>query len=489
MKISRCMSTQHPDNAKQPFFATNSVLNGEDEIKEAYYAYSHLNCKEQLWDCEGKEVDSFVVKKLLNKYDDFFKDKELGKDLFLTLRVPNPSVEKVEAKVLLETLESIPRSTDAASIFYEEDVIPIFEIAVPMTTSSKELIRISNYYKKIVVGKESKSLFSGDITISKWIGSFRPKRIKIIPLIETKESMLDSAKIVENFVKAEKIDDYIRVWLARSDPALNYGSVSAVLINKIALQKLYNLQEKLSIEILPIIGCGSAPFRGNFKPTNIDNCLKGYPSIQTHTLQSAFKYDYPEKIVNEAVEKLNSSKRHKPVCLDDEKCTKIIEKVSKEYGKQVRMVAPIVNKLAKFIPYRRMRRLHIGLFGYPREASNIKLPRAIGFCASLYSVGFTPELLGLNVLTQKDIEYIQTIYPNFFNDLKDALMYLNKDNLHYLPTSLTKKLKKSLEITDYLVDERHRLITSKIMKDLKSGNTAAIQEHIVEGAIIRGFLG
>jgi len=61
-KIPRCMSTQHPDNVNLPFFAKSTVLGGEDEIQEAYYALSHLGCDEQMWDYEGKEVDSFVVK-------------------------------------------------------------------------------------------------------------------------------------------------------------------------------------------------------------------------------------------------------------------------------------------------------------------------------------------------------------------------------------------------------------------------------------------
>ncbi len=40
-KIPKCMSTQHPDNANSPFFAENTELGGEDEIQEAYYAFSH----------------------------------------------------------------------------------------------------------------------------------------------------------------------------------------------------------------------------------------------------------------------------------------------------------------------------------------------------------------------------------------------------------------------------------------------------------------
>src|SRR3989344_5166478 len=116
-RISRCMSTQHPDNAATPFFSDHEVLQGETEVKEAYYVFSHLRCREQMWDCEGKEVDNFVVAKLLSRYEQFFRENTLGRDNFITLRIPNPSIEKSEAKVLLETLESIPRNHDAARAF------------------------------------------------------------------------------------------------------------------------------------------------------------------------------------------------------------------------------------------------------------------------------------------------------------------------------------------------------------------------------------
>ena len=46
-------------------------------------------------------VDNFVVKKLLSKYESYIKNKRFDKDLFLTLRVPNPDCEKAEAKILL----------------------------------------------------------------------------------------------------------------------------------------------------------------------------------------------------------------------------------------------------------------------------------------------------------------------------------------------------------------------------------------------------
>lgn len=113
--IPRIMSTQHPDNYSIPFFASSPILEGEDEITEAFYAFSVLGADEQMWDFEGKEVDEFVVKKLLERYPTFFKNNILGKDIRLTPRVPNPSVEKEEAKLLLETLQGIARSAATAT--------------------------------------------------------------------------------------------------------------------------------------------------------------------------------------------------------------------------------------------------------------------------------------------------------------------------------------------------------------------------------------
>ncbi len=486
--VSRTMSTQHPDNVNNPFFSDSAELGGEDEIKEVFYAFSHIHSREQLWDCEGKEVDNFVVKKLLTKYEPYFKKHILGKDVFLTLRVPNPSVEKNEAKILLETLESIPRNFDAAKLFYVDDIAPIFEIALPMTTDYRELVRIAEYYKHYVVGKQHHKL-GNDVTIAEWIGKFQPEILRIIPLIETKDNILSPEKIVEPFLKEEKIEDYQRVWLARSDPALNYGNLATVLMLKVSFQKLSELKEKSSVDILPILGCGSAPFRGNFKPTNIKNCIQGYPSVYTFTLQSAFKYDYNINEVNKAVEYLNESKPSRPVAVDEKKCNAIIEKLMNEYRKQVKLLVDYINNISPYIPSRRKRKLHIGLYGYSRSIGDLKLPRAITFCAALYSYGLPPEILGLNVLEEKDVDYIKDIYANFENDLRDSLQYLNKDNLKIFPHEIAKKIEEVIKMVDYEENSKHNKVTSIILDDLKKKDYRLLTENITRAGFIRGFLG
>ena len=303
--VPRCMSTQHPDNATVPFFATSGVLAGEDEIREAFYAYSHLGCDEQMWDVEGKEIDTYVVKKLLSFYPEYFRDHVLGEDLRLTLRVPNPTVESTEAKILLETLESIPRSYDAARLFYGRDVAPIFEVILPMTTSAKCIDRIYRYYVDHIIERQHTRFRGDDVTIAEWIGEFSPSSIEVIPLFEDVPTMVRAADIVEEYLADKSLSDQ-RVFLARSDTAMNYGLVSAALANKIALYRLDELSARSGVRLHPIMGMGSAPFRGGLSPATAERVGREYPSAVTFSIQSAFKFDYPPDEVRAACELLKS---------------------------------------------------------------------------------------------------------------------------------------------------------------------------------------
>ena len=484
-KIPKCMSTQHPDNVHTPFFAENTELGGEDEIQEAYYVFSHLGCDEQMWDCEGKEVDNFVVKKLLSKYESFFMDKKLGIDLFITLRVPNPTVEKAEAKILLETLESIPRSFDAAKLFYQEDIPPIFEVILPMTASPNCLDRIYRYYSDFVVGKQNKPFKEGDITIAEWIGEFKPERINVIPLFEDMRPMLDAHHMTREYLQDKNVE-YQRVFLARSDPAMNYGLVSAVLLNKIALQRLHRLSEEINVKIYPVVGVGAAPFRGNLKPATVERVVEEYPSTHTFTIQSAFKYDNPPEEVSKSIKKLRERKTGLPQEVDEEKCLEIIKKYSKEYRKQVASLAPIINNVARYVPGRRKRKLHIGLFGYSRDVEGISLPRAITFTSALYSIGLPPEILGLNSLNEDDLQFVSEVYVHFEDDLKDALRYLNRNAFAFLPKELETRIRDF--VTDFETDEEHKGITDCVLESLKK-ETGNMEEYVLRAANLRRFLG
>jgi phosphoenolpyruvate carboxylase len=484
------MSTQHPDNVLLPFFAESKDMSGNDEIQEAYYAFSHLGCDEQMWDYEGKEGDDFVVRKLLTKYEHFFKQVRLGQDVFLTLRLPNPDVEREEAKVLIETLDSIPRSCDAARIFYGKEIPPVFEVILPMTMSSESLNRVYYYYKNFVVGKENLPFFPGDITIAEWIGECRPKNINVIPLFEDKEHMLEAHNIMRAYLKDKDIT-HQRVFIARSDPAMNYGMISAILCNKIALQRLRRLSEEIGVDLYPILGAGSAPFRGHLAPETVDNVLAEYPDIQTFTVQSAFKYDNPAPSVTAAINKLKMSQMSRGYDVDEGKCLEIIEKVSAEYQRLIELLAPLINHIATFVPKRRMRKLHVGLFGYARSIGKITLPRVISFCAACYSIGLPPEIIGTNVLSQADIKYLKDMHANFIFDMKTAMAYFNEDVLALLPEEVVRAIHNLplQDWDDYKINIEHKAVTSQIIKAIKENNTANLRDMVIEAANVRRFLG
>jgi hypothetical protein len=158
-------------------------------------------------------------------------------------RVPNPKIEGAEKKVFVETLYNIAVACDVASTFYKKEVAPIFEVILPFTTDAKELIWLYEYYRRTIAATEE--VFLGEnMKVKDWIGCFGPKSIEVIPLIEDFESILNADKIVEPYIRVVK-PRYLRVFIARSDPALNYGVLCAVLLSKLALSKLKLLENKL----------------------------------------------------------------------------------------------------------------------------------------------------------------------------------------------------------------------------------------------------
>jgi phosphoenolpyruvate carboxylase len=149
-------------------------------------------------------------------------------------------------------------------------------------------------------------------------------------------------------------------------------------------------------------------------------------------------------------------------------------------------LAPLINKVAKFVPKRRKRKLHIGLFGYCRTLGEHCLPRAIAFTASLCSIGLPPSILGINILNQKEYDFIKTQYIYFEEDLKDALKYYNPDQ-KFLSFDIDAILKEFG--IDYEFDEEHKKITDSIIQSLSQNKSEDLTQKVLLAANIRKFLG
>jgi phosphoenolpyruvate carboxylase len=474
-----------------------------------------------MWDSEGKDTDTRVVRKLLQKHWDYFSAHTIGEDIFLTYRIPNPKIEGPERKFFVETLQNIPVAHDVASLVYRRDVIPIFEVILPFTTEAQELIMLLNYYKKAIIGHEDVALYES-ITTKDWIGSFNPKTIKVIPLVEDFNSIVNVDKIVRPYLQAVKPRQQ-RVFIARSDPALNYGLICAVILSKIALSKLKQLEKQQDTLIYPILGVGSKPFRGHLSPENIDNFLEEYKGLSTVTVQSAFRYDYPTAQVKEGVETLNQRLPNgdpETIELEEEKALmSLLAKCRLEYESQIELLAPFINSVSAYVPPRRARKLHIGLFGYSRCVAGVCLPRAISFAASLYSVGLPPEFIGLRALNQlNDVEWaaLKKHYLKMQSDLKLVGAYVSRQNIDMLleMNSQTAKranmnretVQKALENTleDWkaveekldlklgpktLSERKHENFTNNFLLSYLQKEDAEAKRALLESAKIRKCLG
>jgi len=485
MDVPRCMSTQHPDNATVPFFASSAVLAGEDEIREAFYTYSHLGCDEQMWDVEGKEIDLYVVRKLLSSHEGFFREHVLGEDLRLTLRVPNPTFERTEGKVLLETLESIPRSSDAARAFYGRDVAPISEVILPMTTSSRAVDRVYRYYTDHIVARQHRRFAEDDITIAEWFGDFYPPRIHVIPLFEDAPSMLRAHRILERYLEGKEATDQ-RVFLARSDTAMNYGLVSAALANKIALARLDELAARIGVRLHPILGLGAAPFRGGLTPSTAERVGREYPSAVTFTIQSSFKFDHPPNEVRAACEHLRGRPIGRPDPVDVRRALEVMKRTTAAYRRHVVELAPLIDTAARFVPARRARKLHIGLFGYARELGGVRLPRAISFTCALYSLGLPPELLAFDAMSAEDLAFVRRVYPSFDAEISAALRFADLD-APLVPASLRAALLRAGFDAD--PDRDHRAIIGRIRAALDAHEHTRVSDLVTQAALLRRFLG
>ena len=489
--VPKVMSTQHPDNAAPaPFADEEGVLRANGEVNEAFQIFS-LGCDEQMWDSEGKEADNHVVQKLLTGYPEFFREKRrLGQDVVLTLRVPNPGIERDMRKSMVEALQSVPSARDIAHSFYggiEDDAAPIQEVILPFTTSAEEISLVEAYYRNIIVGQEAQTLPNGNL-VKDWVGEFYPKRLRVIPLIEDMEHLFNCDRILEEYLEGRDLPGQ-RVFLARSDPALNYGIVAAELVLKVALVRLRELETRIGVPFFPIIGAGSVPFRGHLTPLNVDRALREYPSAYTFTVQSAFKYDYDIGDVQRGIDQLREHRPWEPVPVDQDRAREIIDKTTAEYQDRVRDLLEVISTVAGHVPRRRERKLHVGLFGYGRSLGGFggaTLPRAIGFAASLYSIGVPPELLGLAALDEDDLAFVRETCPSLDEDLRAALRFANER--HVMDLLGENYMRIVARFTDEL-DRVHEGLTGAVWAGISGDAPVHIQNYVQEAAHLRRFLG
>ncbi len=429
-KIPATMVSQHPDHANKPYWLDNAYIRNQDEIYEAYSSFFDLGVSEYKWDWEGKFVDEAVVERMLAEYYEDFKKAPLGKEKFLTFRLPNPKVE-TEFRLGRAFMGIIGASGLAEKTGLHTP--PLFEVILPMTENAQEIIAVQEAFRELSGLKHPLLKMSTSL-----------RQVEIIPLFEQNEVIMDSDNIVNEYIEYYKkafggVPEYIRPYVARSDPALNAGIVPTVLAIKIALSRYKKLAEKTGIQMYPIIGSASLPFRGGLTPYSVKQFVNEYKGIKTALLQSAFRYDYPLEDVRSAIKELEETlqKTEAVIIPEDEELAlkEIIGEFSRAYASVIEGLAPVINQVAGVLPKRRERVQHTGLFGYSRGVGKVRLPRAIGFTAALYSVGAPPEIIGTGralhemSASPEKIALLEKYFISFKSEMERASKFVHKKAL------------------------------------------------------------
>ncbi len=500
-KIPATMATQHPDNSCKTYFTDKRFISATDEVEECYRCFSELGVDEYMWDWEGKFVDEAVIDRLFNSYHDYFKENQIGRDIFLTFRIPN---------IWIESSHKLPRafmnllSSEKAANDYKLHPTPLFEIILPMTTSADQLIYLQKAFKKIAQA-------TADIFQLK----SKLDMVELIPLLEEFQVMANCKNILHEYVKSLKEEydhkpSYIRIFTARSDPAINGGFIPAKLSAKLAINLYHEFEDETGIEVHPWIGGGSLPFRGGINPENIEAAIEEYKGVSTLTAQSAFRYDYDLDEVKAAIKKMNSKlpnnrKKYIRLSKDEQEAIKELNTQSIAiYQPIIEKIADTINTVSVKLPSHRERVQHIGLFGYSRGVGKVKLPRAIKFTGALYSLGLPPELIASGRVLKlakemKILDLVEKLCPYLREDFAHAGHYLNKENLEHMckNNGVWKEIRDEIDyIEDYLgIDigpkEPHHIIhrnfTSNIFHRLNLDED--FSRDVLKAAEIRKSLG
>ena len=432
IKIPKTMATQHPDNARAPYWEKdgNGFVSSSEETAECVDAFRDLGIEEFMWDWEGKFTDEAVIDRLFHHYLDYFKKNPLGLKKRLTFRIPN--IWQEHGYSLIRALMVILTSEDFARDL-KFHYPPLFEVILPMTENANQLIFIQKSFRELARLK------------AKMFSKFQKNTeyIHIIPLFEGVDTQIRAKKILLHYLKLHKktfgtLPFHMRVFIARSDPAMISGPIPTVLANKIILSDLRELGEETGISFSSIIGAGSLPFRGGLSPLSIKEFDLEYPGLSTITIQSAFRYDYPISKVRQAIEFYNHKSPKKSQILskaDRKKLIDIIAIFEKEYKSVLNKIFSDLKFVFDAFPRRRERHLHIGLLSYGRKINKMVMPRAITFTGSFYSLGIPPEFLGIGgfaKLQPDDFILFNRYYRNYRKNLTQAGRFLNWRNFKKL---------------------------------------------------------
>lgn len=489
------MVSQHPDHAATPYWQASRHITTSAEVEECFRSFSDLNADEYMWDWEGKFVDEAVIERLFHTYSDYFATNPLGKTTFLTFRVPH-SHSRTDHRLGRALLTIKTAASLSQAIGFHSP--PLVEVIIPLVETAAEMMELHEAYDQLKA-LNHKVFKLGDTH----------HRLGVIPIFEQTDTLFNAKSILLEYItryqsRYKTQPPYLRPFSARSDPALNSGLIPAILANKVALKQYQAVSDATGVPTYPIIGPGALPFRGHLTPDRVPEFLAEYPSIHTALVQGAFRYDWDQDVVKSAISALKQHRPKQPQPVDEASCRTISDIFTQYYRATIEKIAPQINYLARFLPPRRERVLHIGLFGYSRQTGNAKLPRAIGFTAALYSLGAPPEIIGtgrgLKAIQQQGLlPTLEKYYSSLCADLQTAFSYYSPKAVQILAKTnpaWNDVIQDATIIAEFLrsrgqctIHIPHQRLSDRLVKSYHQLPQKQLTKLIERGALMRRSIG
>lgn len=447
-RIPATMLTQHPDSASR-------YVPIQEEPEEAIHGLlpppEGLGIDEVMVDFEGKMTPyhqpSQIVMGLLER------GVVPGRDVFVTPRIPSAGKETV-FRQLMALMSLIETNVQAAERGAQQAV---HEVIVPMCETPQELLADRRRVASVV-----------DLAHKEFGLPNDPDLIRLIPLVEGVPELLNIDSLFSGYLAETGLKGTFRYLLGRSDPALSYGMVPAVLAGKVAMAKAYRVGEVFGVEMAPIFGAGALPFRGHVTLENLEGVLQTFPGLRTMILQSALRYDHGEEATRKVAARsrelmspaggtaFGTAPSYSPAELAE--LYNFIAIFTRHYLQTFYDIIGLVCRLSDIMPKQRDRLARFSPVGYARDmarpdklatmvpdpelAADLRqfdtklkapLPRAITFTASLYTIGLPPEFIGTGrgLAEVRDrygadgLAALERYYPTLRTDLAFAGRFLN----------------------------------------------------------------
>ena len=488
MRVPKLMATQHPDSTV--------ILMPQDEVEEAIQDVLPLDrggrgCDEKMVDYEGKATPYNQMRDIIEEIRKY--DVVPGEDFLITPRVPNPKLEDKDRHLLAIT--AAVTANMYSQLYFNTDAIKY--IVLPMSSSTLELAEVQRRILKVerLVSEE----FS--LRLEDWI--------RLIPLFETAESHMHIDEIVEGlriaFIKEIGLfEKEFRIFMGKSDSGIYSGHIASSIGIRMGLLKLWNWQKETMFKVYPIVGMGKPPLRGHMAEWIINDWVEAWKGYYTATVQSALRFNTDRKdYVSTITTVVKHSGQQPPLELLSyaKEMINVAWRASEVYTQRLDALADTIMFMAKLVTRTRAR-----LESYKRKAKTGKeMPRAIRFCASLYSIGLGPSVMGASVLdelakgTAETFEHLLEFLPMLKKDLAFDYAFTDKEVFRkYVDDKTYEMIEKDLKtVEEYFgnveppkrPEERYLLKLRELRDSISEAEISKAKAIIMELAEMRGFLG